>query len=142
MGGLIGPASVKKDGLATSDMAKILGIKINLNHGLYLKFTQLENRYNHGYVEIVLFQSAAWSIDYPIKLIIAITADGGMQSAKAELICGDKEKVFLYKDENNYLYIKHGFNYNAGIYISMNSSNALINEIINTPPGLTEILIS
>ena len=141
LGGLIGTVTLQKNGLATSSMAKSFGIKQNLAAGSYIKFTQLENRYNHGYAEIVLFQSAGWSVDYPIKVIIAMTSDGGLQTAKAELICGDKTKIFLFKDFDNYLYIKHGFPYNTGVYISMKADNLLMNENIDTPPELTEITI-
>ena len=142
LGGLIGTVTLQKNGLATSSMAKSFGIKQNLASGSYIKFTQLENRYNHGYAEIVLFQTAGWSVDYPIKVIIAMTSDGGLQTAKAELICGDKTKIFLFKDSDNYLYIKHGFSYNTGVYISMKADNLLMNEVIVTPPELTGITIS
>lgn len=142
LGGLIGTVTLQNNGLATSSMAKYFGIKQNLSSANYIKFTQLENRYNHGYAEIVLFQSAGWSVDYPIKIIIAMTSDGGLQTAKAELICGDKTKIFLFKDSDNYLYIKHGFPYNAGVYIFMKADNLLMNEVIVTPPELTEIPIS
>ena len=142
LGELIGTVTLQKNGLATSSMAKSFGIKQNLASGSYIKFTQLENRYNHGYAEIVLFQTAGWSVDYPIKVIIAMTSDGGLQTAKAELICGDKTKIFLFKDSDNYLYIKHRFSYNTGVYISMKADNLLMNEVIVTPPELTGITIS
>ena len=143
MGELIGTATPEKNGLATMEMAKFFGYEMNASNNIYVKFTQLVTVHNRGYVEIVLFQTAGWSVDYPIKLIIAMTADGTMQAAKAELICGDKTKVSLYKDSDNYLYIKHHFLYNAAIYIKMRSSvNALIKQITTTPPELTEITIS
>lgn len=143
VGGLIGTATSEKSGLATGEMAKFFGYEVNANNNAYVKFTQLVDVYNRGYVEIVLFQTAGWSVDYPIKLIIAMTADGGMQVAKAKLICGDKTKVSLYKDSDNYLYIQHHFIYNTAMYFKMRSPvNALIREIITTPPELTEITIS
>lgn len=143
MGELIGVVTVEKNGLATGEMAKFFGYEMNVNNNAYVKFTQLVNVYNRGYVEFVLFQTAGWSVDYPIKLIIAMTADGGMQAAKAKLICGDKTKVSLYKDSDNYLYIQHHFAYNTAMYIKMRSPvNALIKEITTTPPELIEITIS
>lgn len=143
MGGLIGVATAEKNGLATVDMAKALGVYMDVNNKTYVKITQLREIWSYSCVEIVSFRAVNWSKEAVVKLIVAITAEQGEQTAKATLICGDKGSVSLYKGSDNFLYVKHNFTSGSIIYVSMKlPGNTLIGELITTPPELTEIAIS
>lgn len=143
LGGLIGVATTEKNGLATAEMAKNVGMSLAVNGGTYWRFTRLTYSSKSSIVEIIVAYSPAWSIENSINLIVALNSDNGsLQGVVATGITGNRNNVSLYNDSEGYLYITHNYQYLSTILIRLNGENILLYDTTSTPPELTKIPIS